>query len=276
MKTTCTSSILEIIALALALIIFGLPLSFVVLNAGKNTTEAARMNMVIPERFEYLDNFTEVIEASDAMLIRAFYNSTVITVLAIVILILIASTAGFVMDRRHSRAMNWINVLVLAGLMVPPAVVPTIWLLRGIGLYKTLTGLVLVQAALSFPFSVMLYRGYVGAIPRELDEASFIDGCTGLSFFTRVMFPLMKPVTATVTIITSINIFNDFVNPLYFLPGARNATVQLTLYNFMSVYSTRWNLLFADVFLISIPPLIFFIFFNKKIVTGMVAGAVKG
>jgi raffinose/stachyose/melibiose transport system permease protein len=275
-KTTCTSSILEIIALALALIIFGLPLSFVVLNAGKNTTEAARMNMVIPERFEYLDNFTEVIEASDAMLIRAFYNSTVITVLAIVILILIASTAGFVMDRRHSRAMNWINVLVLAGLMVPPAVVPTIWLLRGIGLYKTLTGLVLVQAALSFPFSVMLYRGYVGAIPRELDEASFIDGCTGLSFFTRVMFPLMKPVTATVTIITSINIFNDFVNPLYFLPGARNATVQLTLYNFMSVYSTRWNLLFADVFLISIPPLIFFIFFNKKIVTGMVAGAVKG
>lgn len=275
MRRATVRLVVEILALLTALLIFALPLSFVVLNAGKDTREAAGMNMAFPSSPQYLENFREVIGTSDGMLIRAFYNSTVITVLAILILILVASTAGFVMDRRKSRAMTWINVLVLAGLMVPPAVVPTIWLLKGIGLYKTLPGLVLVQAALSFPFSVMLYRGYVGAIPRELDEASFIDGCSGLSFFSKIMFPLMKPVTATVTIITSINIFNDFVNPLYFLPGAKNATVQLTLYNFMSVYSTKWNLLFADVLLISIPPLIFFIFFNKKIVSGMVAGAVK-
>jgi raffinose/stachyose/melibiose transport system permease protein len=85
----------------------------------------------------------------------------------------------------------------------------------------------------------------------------------------------MKPVTATIAVITAITIFNDFVNPLYFLPGSKNVTVQLTLYNFMSMYLTKWNLLFADILLISIPPLIFFIIFNKKIVSGMVAGAVK-
>lgn len=82
--------------------------------------------------------------------------------------------------------------------------------------------------------------------------------------------------TSTVIVLTSINVFNDFVNPLYFFPGADNATIQLTLYNFMSRFTTSWNLLFADIVLISIPPLILFIFFNKKIVAGMTAGAVKG
>jgi raffinose/stachyose/melibiose transport system permease protein len=154
-------------------------------------------------------------------------------------------------------------------------VVPTIWLLTSIGLYKTFLGLVLVEVALSFPFSVLLYRGYVGAIPRELDEASFMDGCTGIQLFVKVIFPLMKPVSTTIAIITSISVFNDFVNPLYFLPGSKNVTVQLTLYNFISTYVNKWNLLFADIFLISLPPLLFFILFNRKIVSGMVAGAVK-
>ncbi|MNJ61049.1 L-arabinose transport system permease protein AraQ [compost metagenome] len=76
--------------------------------------------------------------------------------------------------------------------------------------------------------------------------------------------------------LTSVNVFNDFVNPLYFLPGAENATAQLTLYNFMSLYNTSYNLLFADVVLLTIPPLLLFLIFNKRIVAGMTAGAVKG
>jgi raffinose/stachyose/melibiose transport system permease protein len=84
------------------------------------------------------------------------------------------------------------------------------------------------------------------------------------------------PVTATVIVLSSVNIFNDFVNPLYFLPGSQNPTVQLTLYNFMGRYASSWNMLFADVVLITIPPLLLFIFFNKKIVSGITAGAIKG
>jgi raffinose/stachyose/melibiose transport system permease protein len=86
----------------------------------------------------------------------------------------------------------------------------------------------------------------------------------------------MLPVTATVVVLSAVNIFNDFVNPLYFLPGVKNPTVQLTLFNFMGRYSSYWNMLFADVVLITIPPLILFIFFNRKIVSGMTAGAIKG
>ena len=275
MKRRRSLLVVEILAVALALVIFGVPISFVITNAGKTSAGAAEMSIAPAAKTQYIANFSNVISASNHMLIRAFANSTVITALSILVLLAVSSMAGFVLERRKGRGISWVNFLVLAGLMIPPAVVPTIWVLKSIGLYKSLVGLVLVEAALAFPFSVLLYRGYMGAIPRELDEASFIDGCTGLDLFVRVIFPLMKPVSTTIAIITSISVFNDFVNPLYFLPGAKNVTVQLTLYNFISTYLNKWNLLFADILLISIPPLVFFIFFNRKIVSGMVAGAIK-
>jgi len=274
-KMKHTRLTVEVIAVVLALVVFGVPLSYVLTNAGKTSQAAAEMNIAPSKTTQYLANFSEVIATSDYMIIRAFFNSTFITVMSILLLIGLSSMAGFVLERRKGRAISWINFLVLAGLMIPPAVVPTIWLLKILGLYKSMFGLILVEAALSFPFSVLLYRGYMGAIPRELDEASFIDGCGGFDLFVKVIFPLMKPVSTTIAIITSITIFNDFVNPLYFLPGSRNVTIQLTLYNFISTYLNKWNLLFADILLISIPPLVFFILFNKKIVSGMVAGAVK-
>ena len=91
-----------------------------------------------------------------------------------------------------------------------------------------------------------------------------------------MIFPLLRPVTITVIVTASIIIYNDFVNPLYFLPGSDNATVQLTLYNFQSQFNTQWNLLFTDVLLITIPPLIMFMLFNRKIVSGLTAGALRG
>ena len=275
MKRKQTRLFMEVGAVFLALVLFGIPLSFVVTNAGKSSQAAAEMKILPSGTTQYLENFSAVIAASNYMIVRAFFNSTIITVLSILVLIGLSSMAGFVLERRKGRVISWANFLILAGLMIPPAVVPTIWLLKSIGLYKNLIGLVLVEAALAFPFSVLLYRGYMGAIPRELDEASFMDGCNGFDLFFKVIFPLMKPVSTTIAIITSINIFNDFVNPLYFLPGSKNVTIQLTLYNFLSTYQNKWNLLFADILLISIPPLVFFIIFNKKIVSGMVAGAVK-
>ena len=94
--------------------------------------------------------------------------------------------------------------------------------------------------------------------------------------FFSVIFPLLKSVTITVIVVQSVTVFNDFVNPLYFLPGDENATVQLTLFNFQSQFATSYNLLFADILLITIPPLIMFMFFNRRIVDGLTAGAVKG
>jgi raffinose/stachyose/melibiose transport system permease protein len=103
-----------------------------------------------------------------------------------------------------------------------------------------------------------------------------IDGCSGMRLFFKVIFPLLRPVVITVVVTSSVIIYNDFQNPLYFLPGRDNTTVQLTLYNFQGQFNTQWNLLFMDVLLITIPPLIMFMFFNRKIVAGLTAGAIKG
>ncbi len=184
--------------------------------------------------------------------------------------------AGYVLQRRSDKTMTVANALIMSGLMVPPAILPTIWVLQGMHIYKTLFGMITVEVALCIPFTIMLYRGFMGTIPKELEEAGLIDGCSPFQIFTKIVFPLLKPVTSTVIILNAVNIFNDFTNPLYFLPGNANATVQLTLYNFKGKYESSYNLMFADVLVITIPMLILFIFFNKKIIDGMVAGAVKG
>jgi len=130
--------------------------------------------------------------------------------------------------------------------------------------------------AFGMSFSILLFRAFVSTIPRELDEAALIDGAGPLRLFFQVGFPLLRSVIVTVIVVQSVTVFNDFANPLYFLPGAENATVQLTLFNFQSQYQTSWNLLFTDILLITIPPLIMYIFFNRQIVAGLTAGAVKG
>jgi len=265
----------EVIAVLASLLVFGVPFYFVILNSVKSVGEAADMNLAWPAAIHLVENYTEVLTTNSGLVVRAFVNSVLLTVFSIVGMVLVCSMAGFVMQRRSSRASGLVNFLVLAGLMIPPSIVPTIWVLRAIGLFKTLPGLVLVEVALGFPFAALLYRGFMVSVPREIDEAAVIDGCRGGTLFFRIAFPLLQPVTATVIVLSAVGIFNDFVNPLYFLPGAKNATVQLTLYNFMSQFVTKWNLLFTDVVLISIPPLVLFIFFNKRIIAGLTAGALK-
>ena len=164
----------------------------------------------------------------------------------------------------------------MLGLMLPPAILPTIKLLQQLHIYKTMFGIVMIEIALQTPFTLMLYRGFVASVPKELEEAGYIDGCTNFQVFFKIVFPLLKPVSATVIILDAVTIFNDFQNPLYFFNGSKNATVQLTLYNFMGQFASEYNLLFADVIIITIPMLIIFLIFNRKIVDGMVAGAVKG
>ncbi|WP_336785046.1 carbohydrate ABC transporter permease [Paenibacillus sp. MMO-177] len=267
--------VFEVIAIVLSVIIFWVPFCFVIINSLKNKKDAAQLDLSWPTSLQW-SNYKEVLIAQDHMVIRSFVNSTLITLLSIAILVVVSAMTGYVLQRRNDRWSGIIQFLVLAGLMIPPAVVPTIWVLDSIHLFKTMSGIVLVEVALGISFAVMLYRSFMATIPREIDEAAIVDGCGSMRMFFQMILPLLMPVTSTVIVLSSVGIYNDFVNPLYFFPGAKNATIQLTLYNFTSMYNTSWNLLFADIILISLPPLILFIFFNKKIVAGMTAGAVKG
>ena len=277
MRTKTLRSVsLEVVAILVALVVFVVPFVFMFLTASKDESESADLKFSLPTDWAVVDNIKEAFAARDGMLLTAFKNSTILTVISVAILVVLCSMVGYVIQRRPGRVANLANILVISGLIIPPAVVPTIWVLQQMHLFKTLPGLILVEVAYQMAFCVLLFRAFVAAIPRELDEAAMIDGCTGLNLFFRVIFPLLRPVTITVILTSSVFIYSDFVNPLYFLPGDENATVQLTLFNFLSQFSTQYNLLFMDIVLVTLPPLVLFIFFNRKIVAGMTSGAVKG
>jgi raffinose/stachyose/melibiose transport system permease protein len=268
--------VVEIAALAVAIIFFVVPFLFMFLTAVKSEDQSADLSFAWPTSWPVIDNLKQVFSARDYMLVTAFKNSIILTVVSVAILVVLGAMVGFVIQRRPGKLATTANLLVLSGLIIPPAIVPTIYVLQSLGLFKHLSGLILVEIAFNLAFSVLLFRAFVAAIPRELDEAAIIDGAGPVGLFFRVIFPLLRPVIITVVLTQSVAIFNDFVHPLYFLPGDENATVQLTLYNFTSQFSTQYNLLFMNIVLVTVPPLIMFIFFNRKIVSGMTAGAVKG
>jgi len=269
--------LLGIIAIVVSVVVFLVPFAFIVLTAAKNTQEASLLQFTLPEQgWHFFDNLVAVVQTRDFILVRAFVNSTVLTVASVAIMVVFAAMVGYVLQRRASRWNPVINFLVLAGLIVPPAVVPTIWVLQGLGLFKTLPGMILIEATFGLSFCILLFRAFVATIPRELDEAAVIDGAGPIRLFFTVVMPLLRPVMITCIVVQAVNVFNDFTGPLYFLPGDANATVQLTLYNFQSQNVSQWNLLFMDILLITVPPLIMYIFFNRQIVAGMTSGAVKG
>lgn len=264
------------IALAVLAFVFIVPFVFIFMQAVKNRKDSAELDFSWPTEWLLWQNLIEVIQARDYQILLAYFNSSVITVSAVTGLVILAAMVGYVLQRRQSRLNRIINFSLMAGLMLPPAVVPTIWLLQQLGLFKTLHGMIFIQIAYNISFSVLLYRAFIATVPRELDEAALMDGAKPLQVFFKVILPLLKPVTVTNIVVLSITIFNDFTNPLYYLPGKDNVTVQLTLYNFQSQFNTQYHLLFMDILLVTIPPLIVFIFFNKQIVEGMTSGAVKG
>jgi len=265
-----------IVAIVASIVVFIVPFIFIVLTAAKTSQEASLLAFSWPTEWVFFENLMQVVEARDFILLRAFANSAILTVVAVAIMVVLGAMVGYVLQRRRSRWNGLVNFLVLAGLIIPPAVVPTIWVLQGLGLFKTLPGLIFVHVAFGLSFCILLFRAFVATIPRELDEAAVIDGAGPLRLFFSVIFPLLKSVIVTVIVVQAVFVFNDFTYALYFLPGDDNATVQLTLYNFQSQSLSQWNLLFMDVLLITIPPLVMYIFFNRQIVAGMTSGAVKG
>jgi len=263
-------------AIVVSILVFLVPFFFVIVNAMKTRQEASLRSIDVPPVWHFFDNLIEVIQTRDYMLLTAFINSIILTVGSVALLVVLGAMVGYVLQRRPSVWSAPANFLILAGLIIPPAIVPTIWVLQGLDLFKTLHGLILIEVAYGLSFSVLLFRSFIATIPREIDEAAIMDGAGPLRIFFGVILPLLRPVVVTVIVVQAVAIFNDFTNPLYYLPGSKNVTVQLTLYNFQSQFNTSFNLLFMNILLITIPPLIVFLFFNRQIVTGITAGAVKG
>lgn len=267
---------LDALALVVVGIFFIVPFLFIFAIASKTPQEAGLFEFTWPSQFQLFDNIVAVIQSNDYRMALALWNSTLLTVSSVTFIVLFAALVAYVMQRRNDRWANLVNTLMFAGLVLPPAVVPTVFWMQTLGIYKTILSLVFIEVALALPFATIILRAFIGSIPREIDEAAIMDGASPMRLFFSVILPLLRPALVTIIVTSSIAIYNDFSNPLYFLPGAKNVTAQLTLFGFMSQFNSQWNLVFADVLIITIPPLILFMFFQNQIVSGMTTGAVKG
>jgi raffinose/stachyose/melibiose transport system permease protein len=268
--------IVGVVAILVSIVVFLVPFAFVLLQAAKPPAEASDLAFSWPKQFQFFQNFVDTLNSNDGVIWRAIINSMVLTIGSVVLMVGIGAMAGYVLARKRSKWGPVVNFFVLAGLIVPPAVVPTIWVLQGLKLFGTMPGMILIESTFGLSFCILLFRAFVGNIPRELDEAAVLDGAGPIRLFLRIVLPLLRPVIVTVIVVQAVFVFNDFAGPLYFLPGSEQVTVQLALYTFSGQNLSFYNLLFMAIFIITIPPLIAYIFFNRQIVSGITSGAVKG
>jgi raffinose/stachyose/melibiose transport system permease protein len=268
--------IVGIIAIIASVVIFLVPFSFVLIQAAKSPADASNLSYSWPKEFQFFQNLVDTLNYNNGSIWRAIINSAVLTISSVILMVVISAMAGYVLSRKRSKWGPVVNFFVLAGLIVPPAVVPTIWVLQGLKLFGTLPGMILIETTFGLSFCILLFRAFVGNIPKELDEAAVLDGAGPIRLFAQVVMPLLRPVVVTVVVVQAVFVFNDFAGPLYFLPGDQNVTVQLALFTFSGQSLSFYNLLFMAIFIITIPPLLGYIFFNRQIVGGITSGAVKG
>lgn len=250
-----------------------IPLYMLVVNSFKNKAEAAEMNLRLPEQWNMIDNYIEVIKAGN--LITGLKNSLILTVVPTVLIVLITSIAAFVIQRRKQNFSGILFNLFILGMILPGFIVPTVMIVRMLHI-PSILGVILIYTTGSIPMGIFLYVGYYKSIPRELDESSIIDGCGMLRLFYQIIFPLVTPVTATLVIVTVLTLWNDFGTSIYLLSGEANQTLTLTMFYFFGPHSADWNLVFACIVVITFPVVIFYLFLQKYIIAGMTGGAVKG
>ena len=264
--------IFTILTAVISLIIL-VPLAVILLGSVKTSAEAQMFDLSLPSEWRF-DNYAYVFEEGGIGL--AFVNSTIITVAVSLIAMVSACLCAFVISRRGGGYSTLLYNMFLLGMICPLQIVTTFGLLEILQLTGTYAGVILVISAVQIPWTVFTVSGFVKNIPRELDEASFIDGAGPLTVFFRVILPLLKPILATAFMSVAMGAWNEFMIPLYFFNSSSKWTLPLTVYNFFGQYSSDWNYVFADLVLTALPITILYLFCQKYVIEGATAGAIKG
>ena len=254
------------------------PLYMAVIIAFKNPSEMTNDvagALSLPKSWSFA-NFTEAMQVTDFW--HSLGNSLLITLVTIVLAILIHSIAGYVIGRgmRKIKGFKFIYFYIVSGMFVPFSILmmPLVKQTAQMGIGNRF-GVILLYVVFYMPMNVLLYSGYLKNIPEALEEAANIDGANAWSTYWRIIFPMMKPMHATVAILTALGTWNDVMTPLVIMSGTGQNTLPLAQLNFQSQFGTNYNLAFASYILALIPILIFYVICQKQILNGVANGAVK-
>jgi len=266
----------ELIALILAVLMM-IPLYLLLIVALKPSKDifTSAANLPIPPQW---GNFaTAWNNAGEGGLGSAMLSSIVITIGSVVFLVLLGSLCAWVLARRPGRLSNALYILFLLGIILPfqLSIIPLYVGLRSIGLVGNYAGMILLWVGVMMPLAVFLYTGFVRQLPHDYEEAARMDGAGTFRVFIRVVFPLLRPITGTVAILTGMFIWNDFFASLIFLSGSDYQTLPVAIYSFVGEYVTQWNFVFAAVVIALVPLVAFFIVAQRQMIRGF-AGGIRG
>lgn len=260
---------------AFAFISVIIPLWLVLVNSWKPIGDASQLSLALPDEWALIENYSTVIE--QGRIGQGFINTLLVVIPTIIAIILLGGLASWVFARHKGRGVSMLYYMCIAGVLVPPAIVTSILVLRVFELFGTRVQLILFYVGVFMSFGVFLITGFVKTIPIELEEAARIDGANSFTVFVRIILPLLSPVLVTAAFILLVFTWNDFYYAFFFVRGRDQHTLMLGLFNFVSgvQYQVRWNLVFADVVLVSLPLIILFTLAQRRIVSGLLGASVN-
>ena len=262
-------------AVLLAVLVVGIPLWTVVVTAGKSQAEALIPDISLPHHWQLWTNVSTV--TSQTRIGWAYLGSLFLLVPSVVIVLIIGSMASWVLARRTGKLVSVIYALGISGIILPPAVVTLVLLLRQLGLAGRPIGMICAYVGMYLSTVIFFVTGFVRTIPESLEEAARIDGAGPMRVFVTVILPLLRPVLATATILISLYVWND-VFYAFFVVGGRMDTLPLNLFTVASagVHLNNWHLIFTYVLLMSVPIVMLFIAFQRSSISGITSGVVLG
>ncbi|SCZ60454.1 carbohydrate ABC transporter permease [Epibacterium ulvae] len=251
-----------------------MPLLYMITMSFRTATEIAQAPLGVPERFAW-ENYLRAFGGMNY--VRAVLNSVFITISVTGLTALLGSMAAFPLARNTSRLARIFVLLVALGLATPNfvTITPIYVIFRDLGLLDTYLGIILAFSALNLPLAVFFYVGFIGAIPQDLVDAAKLDNCSDWQVFWYVIRPLLVPATATLSLFVMLMVWNDFTYPLLLLTDKDKFTVTISVYRFVGNTNIQPDMLFPAAVLGSLPLLVLFVIFQRRIVAGVTAGAVK-
>lgn len=264
-----------VVVVLLLLVVIGVPLLLVVVTSGKTQGEALNPSLSLPTQgWHFFENYRQAFV--DGRVVTALLGSAAVVIPSVVLVLVLGAMASWVLARRKSTVLAVVYAVGISGIVIPPAVITLVLLLRQIGLAGTLPGMILVYTGIYLSTAIFFITGFIRTIPNELEEAARVDGAGPVRIFVTIVLPLLRPVMATATVLVCLYIWND-VFFAFFVIGGRVDTLPLNLFQVASagVYLNNWNLIFAYVVLMSLPLLVVFAVAQRRIIAGITGGAVK-
>lgn len=274
-KRILSQTVKQIICLCMVVIVSA-PILLTLFASLKTKTDMVTTSPLLPPVLEKLtfDNFSAVL--SNKYLIMGFKNTGIILIISLIFNVMFGTITAFIIERFQFRGKKLVVALFFIGMLIPSFVteISRFRIINGLHLYNTLGAPIVIYVA-SDLMQLYIYRQFISGLSVSLDEAALLDGCSYFGLFFKIIFPLLAPATATVCIIKAINIINDMYIPYLYMPRNRLRTLTTFLMDYANAQQGSWQTLAAGIIIIMIPTIVIYVFFQKYILAGVAAGAVK-